>query len=143
MIHQLGPDEASEVLRQNADAAYLDVRTVEEYEAEHPTGAYNVPVVFFDPATRQPTPNPEFERVVQAAFPKTRKLVVGCQSGVRSQRAAEILERLGYSDVANMRGGFGGARGGATPVPGWKEQGLPTERGNPSGASYQDLKQQA
>ena len=44
-------------------------------------------VVFFDQATGRPVPNPDFLAVVERNFPRTAKLVVGCQAGGRSQRA--------------------------------------------------------
>ena len=59
-IVQLTPLEAHQVLQLHPDAVYLDVRTEEEFAAGHPAGARNVPVVFFDPATHRPAPNPEF-----------------------------------------------------------------------------------
>ena len=53
-IGQLTPPEAHDILKTNREAVYLDVRTVEEFEAGHPAGAHNVPILFVDPATRQP-----------------------------------------------------------------------------------------
>ncbi len=135
MIPQTTPEEAAKLVEKNPEAVYLDVRTEAEYEAGHPKGAYNVPVFFFD-AARRPITNEEFGRVVQSLFPSAKKIVVGCQSGVRSQRAAEILQSLGYQDVTNMQGGFGGAAG----VRGWKDGGLPVEAGAASGRSYAELK---
>jgi len=141
-IPQLTPTEAEEIRQRDAGTVYLDVRTEEEFEAGHPAGARNVPVVFFDPATRQPTPNPDFLPTVERHLPRTTKLLVGCQSGVRSQRACELLAEAGYGDVANVRGGFGGARdqSGRIVVPGWRDAGLPVESGQTPGASYADLK---
>lgn len=144
MIPQTTPDAAADVLQENSEAVYLDVRTAAEFEAGHPAGAYNVPVVLFDPQ-RRPVPNPDFERVAQAVFPKGKKLLVGCQAGMRSQRACEILQQLGFTDVTNVQGGFGGARNpnGQVTVAGWKDRGLPIESGNCPGACYEDLKKRA
>ena len=115
----------------HAGAVYLDVRTEAEFEAGHPAGARNVPVVFFDPATRQPTPNADFVATVERTIPRTAKLLVGCQSGGRSARACELLAQAGFTDLTNVRGGFGGARdqSGRVVVPGWREAGLPVETG--------------
>lgn len=143
MIPQIGPKEAAELLKKDPDAVYLDVRTAEEYEAAHAAAAWNVPVVFFDPSRRQ-VPNPDFERVVQAALAKGRKIIVGCQSGMRSQRAAEIMERLGFTDVTNLTGGFGGTRDPAgRAAPGWRDSGLPVESGNCPDVNYEDLRKKA
>ena len=134
-IRQTTPAEAYQTLTSEPGAVYLDVRTEAEFEAGHPTGARNVPVVFFDPAGGPPKPNPDFVTVVSRVLPPTTKLVVGCQAGGRSQRACELLVQAGYTDVANVRGGFGGTR----DVPGWQDAGLPVERGRTPGASYADL----
>lgn len=124
-IRQITPEEAHRLL--GSGYRYLDVRTETEFVAGHPAGAVNIPVVFPDPATGQVAPNTEFLSVVQAHFPRDAKIVVGCQSGIRSQRAAELLEQAGYRALVNMQGGFGGARdqAGRTVVPGWSQCGLP------------------
>jgi len=130
-MRETTPPEAYEALQADSAAVYLDVRTEGEFEAGHPAGARNVPVVFFDPATRQPTPNADFVATVERTIPRTAKLLVGCQSGGRSARACELLARAGFTDLTNVRGGFGGARdqSGRVVVPGWREAGLPVETG--------------
>ena len=140
-IPQTTPADAHATLGQSPGALYLDVRTEEEFAAGHPAGARNVPVVFFDPATRQPRPNPDFLAIVERHVSRTAKLLVGCQSGMRSQRACELLSQAGYTDVSNVQGGFGGARDQTGRiVPGWREAGLPVETGATAGASYVDLR---
>src|SRR5438067_11938965 len=101
-IGETTPPEAYEMLTAHPAAVYLDVRTVEEFEAGHPAGARNVPVVFFDPATRQPRPNRDFVAAVERIVPRAAKLLVGCQSGGRSQRACELLAEAGFGDLANV-----------------------------------------
>jgi len=123
-IRQVTPAEAARELAAT-HAVYLDVRTVEEFDAGHPAGARNVPVFVRDPATGRPRPNPEFIAVVQRHLPPATLLLVGCQSGMRSQHACELLADAGYTDLANVLGGFGGSEEAA----GWKESGLPVESG--------------
>jgi len=139
-ITQTTPQEAHALLRQGH--RYIDVRTETEFAAGHPEGAVNIPVVFPDPATRQMTANPDFVVVVAAHFAKDAPLVVGCQAGGRSQRAAELLAQAGYTNVTNMQGGFGGARDqmGRTVVPGWAECGLPVCKDCGPGNSYGGLR---
>ncbi|MBI3769241.1 MAG: rhodanese-like domain-containing protein [Deltaproteobacteria bacterium] len=129
-IPQTTPPEAFDLLRQQPDAVYLDVRTAPEFEAGHPADARHVPVMFFG-AGGQPRPNPDFVAGVEALVPRTTKLLVGCQAGGRSQRACELLRDAGYTDVTNVRGGFGGARDqtGRVIIPGWHDAGLPVETG--------------
>ncbi len=125
-IKQTEPPQAYEVLKANPDAIYVDVRTEAEFAQGHPTGAINIPVVFIK-GPGQMEPNDEFLAVAEKALPKDKKLVVGCMAGGRSQRACEIMEEAGYSDLTNVRGGFGGARdqSGRVVVPGWHDAGLP------------------
>jgi len=128
-IKQIEPPQAYEILQGNRDAIYLDVRTEEEFAQGHPAGAINIPVVFLKSGTA-PQPNDSFLAVAQKVLPQDKKLVVGCMAGGRSQRACEILEQAGYSDLANVRGGFGGARdaSGAIVVVGWRDAGLPVSQ---------------
>ncbi len=135
MIPQVTPERAAEILSQRPDAVYLDVRSEAEFRAGHPRGAYNLPVFFFDAAQR-PQRNPDFERVLKVAFPPETVLLVGCQSGVRSQHAAEILHSIGFREVSNVAGGFGGS----PAARGWRDSGLPVESGDPAGRAYEDLK---
>ena len=108
---------------QGSGAAYLDVRSIPEFEQGHPEGAFNVPLLHADPETRQMRPNPEFLDVVRANFPTDAQLVIGCQMGGRSAKAAEILATAGYHDVANVLGGYGGAP--QFGHVGWVQAGLP------------------
>jgi rhodanese-related sulfurtransferase len=130
-LPSIGPREAHERLQRDPTAVYLDVRTEAEFEAGHPAGARNVPLILLDPATRQPTANPHFLATVERQLPRTAKILVGCQSGMRSHRAGELLMQAGYGDVTNVDGGFGGARdaAGRIVVRGWHEEGLPVETG--------------
>jgi rhodanese-related sulfurtransferase len=142
-IKQAPPPEAHQILTRNPDAVYLDVRTEKEFADGHPTGAINIPVMFFA-AAGQPQPNPDFLAVVEKTLPKNKLLVVGCLAGGRSQRACELLESAGYTNLTNVQGGFGGQRdgGGRVLYAGWREQGLPVseELGD---AAYQLLRTKA
>jgi rhodanese-related sulfurtransferase len=142
-INQAEPPQAHEILKSNPDAIYLDVRTESEFAQGHPTGAINVPVVFIK-GPGQMELNGEFADVVAKTLPRDKKLVVGCLAGGRSQRACELLEAAGYSDLTNVRGGFGGARdaAGQVVVAGWRDAGLPvsSEVGD---NSYQALRRKA
>lgn len=130
-MRDLGVAEAQAVLAGEPGAVYLDVRTREEFEAGHPAGARNVPILMRDPASGRPVPNPDFVSVVARHFPPTTPLVVGCQSGVRSLRACEVLAQAGFTSLANLRPGFGGAHGpdGRIVEAGWGDSGLPVETG--------------
>jgi rhodanese-related sulfurtransferase len=125
-IKQQTPPEAHETLKQNPGALYLDVRTEAEFAAGHAAGAINIPVmVARGPGQMQL--NPDFVEVAEKVIAKDRKLVVGCMAGGRSQRACDMLEDAGFTDLTNVVGGFGGQRdqSGKVVVTGWKDAGLP------------------
>jgi rhodanese-related sulfurtransferase len=125
-IRQQTPPEAHQTLKQNPDALYLDVRTEAEFAAGHAAGAINIPVMVAR-APGQMQMNPDFVEVAEKVIPKGRKLVVGCMAGGRSQRACDMLEEAGFTDLTNVVGGFGGQRdqSGKVVVVGWKDAGLP------------------
>jgi rhodanese-related sulfurtransferase len=141
-IKQVDSPQAHQILNENPDAVYLDVRTEPEFAQGHPAGAINIPVVFIK-GPGQMEPNPDFLAVAGKSLPKEKKLVVGCLAGGRSQRACEMLEQAGYADLANVRGGFGGARDAAgQTVTGWRDAGLPVSS-DLGESSYQSLRKKA
>jgi rhodanese-related sulfurtransferase len=141
-VQNVTAEEAKEILDNDNNVVYIDVRTENEFMSGHVPKAVNIPVVLPDPATRQMKPNAEFVRVVSAHFPKNKRIIVGCQMGGRSQLAAQILGQEGFETVSNMQGGFGGARDamGRTVALGWSQLGFPVEMEVPAGNSYAELK---
>jgi rhodanese-related sulfurtransferase len=138
-ITRISPADAKKLIDEQG-YTYVDVRTEAEYAAGHPKGAQNVPVM--NSGARGMEPNPDFLKVVQAAYPKDAKLVLGCRGGVRSMRAAQMLVDAGFTSIVEQRAGWEGARNafGAVTEPGWSPAGLPTETTTPGG-SYAELKQ--
>ena len=139
-VKEITPQQAHETLRNDPSAVYIDVRTVQEFANGHPDGAVNIPVAFSDPA-RGMVLNSDFVSVVEKNFAKDKAIIVGCQSGARSARAAGILVEAGYQDLANLLGGFGGMRDqmGTVIAPGWSASGLPVSSDNSEGVSYESL----
>lgn len=140
-ITRISPREASDKLGDGW--TYVDVRTVEEFEAGHPAGAVNVPIAHAGAGGT--VPNPDFLPVMTSAFALDGKIVVGCKSGGRSLRAAQALLAAGFTNVVDQRAGWDGARSsfGQVTEPGWLRAGLPTEEGKPQGRSWQDMKLKA
>ena len=110
-------------------ATYIDVRSSAEFAEGRPAGAINVPLLDNDEDTGQLMPNPDFVRVMRANFPADAPLLIGCQSGGRSSRAAQILEAFGFTHVTNVPGGYEG----------WKPSGFPIEAATPADRTYEDL----
>ncbi|HAA77001.1 TPA: rhodanese-like domain-containing protein [Candidatus Latescibacteria bacterium] len=140
-IKQSTPPEAKDLLDANPEGIYLDVRTEPEFEAGHPLRAINIPVAF-PGAGGQMALNPDFVSVVEANIPKDAKIVCGCQVGGRSQMAADLMAQAGYSDLTNVRGGFGGLQDPATGevIMGWQDEGYPVETGSTDENGYAALK---
>ena len=122
-VKRVGPEEARDLMDKDG-YVYLDVRSVQEFAAGHPAGAYNVPLLHMGAAGM--TPNPDFLSVAQKAFPRDARIVVGCKAGGRSAKAAALLEEAGFTNVVDQRNGFEGTplpTGGVEP--GWRPRGLP------------------
>jgi rhodanese-related sulfurtransferase len=136
-IRRVTPQEAADLVAQGW--TYVDVRTLPEFEAEHPQGAFSVPLLHQGPTGR--TSNPEFVPIMEASFGHGAKLVLGCAGGTRSRRAAELLAEAGFEEVADVRGGFNGETDsmGRLVTPGWKAAGLPTATAPEPGHRYEDL----
>ncbi len=135
---RVSPLEAAALL-EDEGYAYLDVRSIPEFDEGHAVGAYNIPLLHATPSGMRP--NGDFMSVVAAAFPKSSKLVVGCRSGNRSLRAAEALLAAGFEHVVDQRAGHEGARDafGQLQEPGWHAAGLEVERGAEPERTYQAL----
>lgn len=134
MTHATLPPEGVErLLAADPARVYIDVRTVEEFEAGHVPGSYNIPIFFKTGMGMQP--NPQFEALVKRHFRPEQELVFGCRSGVRSERACELFTALGYGKLVNMSGGFEGS----PDQPGWRACGLATTCTAEPGRSYREL----
>ena len=119
--------------------SYLDVRTVEEFEAGHVPGAFNVPLLLRGPMGMEP--NPAFLEVVTRHFAKDRAMVVGCKVGGRSAHACELLAGEGWTTLANMDGGYSGRYDpvGRLVEEGWAGCGFPTTIDPEPGRGYDEL----
>jgi rhodanese-related sulfurtransferase len=138
-VKRISAREAHELVEREG-YVYLDVRTVGEFEAGRPAGAYNVPVAVSGPGGM--TSNGDFVAVTSANFSKDTKLVVGCQSGNRSQRAAAMLVSAGCRTVVEQRAGWGGAKDafGRVLDKGWQSEGLPSAFGPDPERGYEALR---
>ena len=137
-VKRIAPAEAAERMKEGY--LYLDVRSVPEFAEGHPPGARNVPIAHLGPGGS--VQNADFQRAILAHFPLDARLVLGCKSGGRSQRAAMILEAAGYQNLVEMRGGWHGEGDamGRLIERGWVAVGLPVEREAQPGASWEELR---
>lgn len=88
----LTADELRQWLATPAPPLLLDVRGPLEFQRRHLPGAVLLPLPTL--AARA------------AEVPRTRPVVVYCQSGVRSAQAVALLQGLGYTNVLTLSGGL-------------------------------------
>jgi rhodanese-related sulfurtransferase len=135
----VNPARARQLLDSNEGWVYLDVRSVDEFEAGHPEGAFNAPLAHRSPMGMEP--NPDFAAAVARNFSADAKLVVGCAMGGRSASACEVLASQGFANLVNMHGGFSGARDqtGRVTEAGWQECGFPIGTNAPDERTWRHL----
>ena len=80
-----------------ADAVWIDVRSPEEYQADHIAGDMNIPVQQIG------------QQIADKVADKNAEIAVYCLSGGRAGTAKQTLEQLGYTQVRNA-GGIADAR---------------------------------
>lgn len=102
----VNPSQATQLINRE-DALVLDVREPGEYSGGHILGAKNVPLSRIDSGGAE-----------LAGKRKDRPVIVCCESGHRSARAAAVLKGQGYTKVLNLAGG----------IAAWQQAGLPVEK---------------
>ena len=133
-VKRVSPEEAKKLIDEEG-YVYVDVRSLPEFEAGHPEGAFNVPLMHQGPAGM--APNPDFLEVMEKGFPKTARLVLGCKAGGRSARAAAVLEAAGFTSVVDQKAGYEGPN----PLePGWRPKGLPVTTQAAADRTYEGIR---
>ena len=84
----------------------VDVRSKEEFGDGHLKGALNIDILESD-----------FEAKL-GKLDKNKPVLVHCQAGGRSTRSLPVFEKLGFTQVFHLDGGYGG----------WVEAGKPVEK---------------
>ncbi len=141
MAEVISPEDALDKM-EDEGYAYVDVRSVQEFEGGHPEGAYNVP---WHMGASGMQPNDDFLKVMEATFAKDAKLIVACKAGGRSKAAAAALEGAGFTKVLDQGAGFIGSTDafGQMKDAGWQTQGLPVAIEAEAGRSWDELKSKA
>ncbi len=91
-ITEIEPVAAEDLL---ADATFLDVRELDEFEQG------TIPGALFIPRGQLET------QIENRISDHDQQIVVYCAGGARSAFAAQTLETLGYTNVVSLAGGFG------------------------------------
>jgi len=107
-VEEQTADEVKARLDRGDSFALIDVREDREWVAAHIAGATHLG-------------KGVLERDIEKALPDTAApMVLYCGGGYRSILAAESLQRMGYTHVVSMAGGFGA----------WKNAGYPVTAGD-------------
>ena len=98
--------EAAAKLISEGKVVIVDVRSKEEFGDGHLKGALNIDILESD-----------FEAKL-GKLDKNKPVLVHCQAGGRSTRSLPVFEKLGFTQVFHLDGGYGG----------WVEAGKPVEK---------------
>jgi len=106
-VREISVEEALKKLEQGR-AKLIDVREESEWAAGHARGAQHLGKGII-------------ERDIEKKIPdRNAEIVLYCGGGFRSALTADVLQRMGYTNVASMAGGWRA----------WQEKSGPIERGS-------------
>ncbi|MFF2886897.1 rhodanese-like domain-containing protein [Paenibacillus sp. NPDC057967] len=91
-LKNMSPIRFEQELVDHTDALLIDVREPHEYQASHIPNAVNIPVSQLQDKLTE--------------VPKDHKVLLYCQSGLRSRKAARILSKLGYRNMGHLSSGI-------------------------------------
>ncbi len=93
VIKNIEPKELNIVLKSNS-VQLIDVRTPNEFKSGHIKNALNIN--YYDQ---------DFSQQI-SKLDKLKPVYVYCRSGVRSKYSSEILKKLGFKKIYNLKGGI-------------------------------------
>lgn len=94
------------MLMNREKAVVVDVCETSEYAAGHVVGSKNIPLADLE------------AKLPGAVKNKALPVILVCASGIRSNRAVAIAQKLGYENAKSLSGGLGA----------WREANLPVEK---------------
>lgn len=103
-VNEVSVDEALERLEDGAEL--IDVREDNEFDAGHAAGSRHMGRGIIE------------RDIVQTYPEKDTELILYCGGGYRSALAADMLQKMGYTNVYSMAGGWKA----------WQEAGAPIEQ---------------
>ena len=93
-VREVSVAETQERLKQDAEVKLIDVREDNEWDAAHAAGAIHLGKGII-------------ERDIETTVPdKATELILYCGGGYRSALAADVLQKMGYTNVFSMAGGW-------------------------------------
>lgn len=111
-VKEVMPWTLRDQLASGRDILLIDVREPAEFAQLHIQGSINVPRGVLEQACEW-----DFDDTVPAlAAGREREIVVICRSGHRSAFAADVMQQLGFSNVASLRTGVRGWNDNEQPL---------------------------
>ena len=125
MIKQIPSKEIKDYIKNNKKCVLLDVRTKEEWNEDKPDGdKIGLKTYFLSLQFEGGILNENFvEEFKKLKINKNNEILTICGSGIRSERAADLLTKEGYN-TSNISDGF---LGNNMEKIGWKNNQLPTK----------------
>ena len=103
-VKEVNLAEAQARLKENPNAALVDVREDIEWQKGHAAEAVHLG-------------KGVLERDIEAMFPDpNREIIFYCGGGYRSVLAADVAQRMGYRNVASLKGGYKGMSQAGWPM---------------------------
>jgi len=93
-INEISPEQARAQLAQNPKALLVDVREDSEWNNGHAAGAIHLGKGVLERDLERTIPDPATE------------IILYCGGGFRSALAAEMAQRMGYTRVFSLAGGY-------------------------------------
>ena len=95
-VKEIAIEQARERLKQNSEAVLMDVREDLEWQKEHAAEAVHLGKGIL-------------ERDLEGRFPdKNQEIIMYCGGGYRSALTAEAAQKMGYTNVHSLIGGYKG-----------------------------------
>ena len=103
-VRDVSVEQTRTRLRDNPAVQLVDVREDSEWSAGHAAGALHLG-------------KGVIERDIEASIPdKNAEIILYCGGGFRSVLAADAIQKMGYTNVASMAGGWREWKAGGAPV---------------------------
>lgn len=94
-ITEVTPQQVLEMQRRGERMTLLDVRDLHEVNAAKIPGTLHIS-------------RGNLETKIEAQLPREARVIIYCATGNRSVFAADLLQEMGYTNVASMSGGIRG-----------------------------------
>ena len=103
-VRHIDTKELGRMISEHGDFVLIDVRETEEWQTGHAAGAVHISRGILEP------------RIEGVAADKNKRIVLYCSAGMRSALAAESLQRMGYTNVWSLDGGFTAYKAAGLPI---------------------------